>query len=233
MCKNCKPPKIIMPKPTVTVPRPVVQASPSRPAVIHHPPPTTWPGRPAAAQPRMAHAAARPGVLQSMWSFGSSGNTISDGQWFNGARGTVFATMINDNGNDGFFKNNKSVTYGNEHAEDVWLRDLTADVIAGNYATPGLNQVILCVTASPCTSVSRAMLPTTSNKVGVPGCTERLINLATNGVTHLGKNYRFQVNVICEHLYQPKVTGAKEASRRALQAMITAGIKVSCEREDP
>jgi len=167
------------------------------------------------------------------WSFGSSNDDISNNQWFKGARSTTFSTLIDDDGNSGFFKNNKSVTFGAEHAEDVWLRNVQDEVNNGKYSYNGENQVILNVTASPCTSTARmvngVLLPATSNKP--IGCTERLIAFLNNGLNDTrGWNYQFQLSIICEHLYRPQIVNAREASIAALEALSQAGARYSVER---
>lgn len=201
------------------------------------------PSRPAIQTKRNAPCGCPPpawsgNVVQRMqqgpkWSFGSSNDDISNNQWFNGARSTTFSTLIDDDGNSGFFKNNKSVTFGAEHAEDVWLRNVQDEVNNGKYSYNGENQVILNVTASPCTSTARmvngTLLPATSNKP--IGCTERLITFLNNGLNDgRGWNYRFQLSIICEHLYRPQIVNAREASMAALEALGQAGALYSVER---
>ncbi|WP_414720476.1 DUF4157 domain-containing protein [Streptomyces sp.] len=119
-----------------------------------------------------------------------------------------------------------------DHAEDAIVDAMEALDMAGQLLDNN-TLVITDLTASPCTTTERTnpatgeTLPITSNKGAAgstDGCTERLIELARDGTVN-GK--RFTISITCEHYYQPRVQGGKEASRQAVAAMQQAGIQVT------
>lgn len=78
--------------------------------------------------------------------------------------------------------------------------------------------VISDLTASPCSSRHG----TTTKAPGVEGCTERLVDLATNG--HHG--HRFQITIRAHHLYQPRIPNARALSQQAVADLTAAGITI-------
>lgn len=166
------------------------------------------------------------------FSFGASESLITNSAYFFGQQGTTFASMIDNSGNVGTYKNNKSKKYGKEHAEDVWLRAIIEGIDEGRFVDDERNQVILTVTASPCTSERRGIYPSTSNKT--KGCTEELLDFVRYGINRNGNNYYFVLTIICEHLYQPKGKGegVKEASKLALQALESVGVDCRVQFEN-
>jgi hypothetical protein len=121
---------------------------------------------------------------------------------------------------------NQSVAHGAEHAEDVAIR-VVRDNISMFKPHPAVNHLGMSITKSPCTNVPRNGLPPTSQKQ--VGCTEELINLVTNGVTHDGKTYRFELIVNVFGLYAPRVEGytqqeVLDASQEALNALTATGL---------
>lgn len=181
------------------------------------------PGRP----PGPAPAAQAGPVVQRMrrvGNFGYSNQQMTKTQFQKSGMATnlslIFETADGVTVDIGTMKSNKSVTFGDEHAEDVALRLIQEhiDMFAG---PPARNRLILSLSKSPCTSTVRLGLPTTSNKgPGVLGCTEELINLATNGITHNGITYLFELIINCRGLYAP--SPATQAILQASQAAADA-----------
>jgi len=123
-----------------------------------------------------------------------------------------------------------------DHAEDEfigWSETILGafydGVIVPNAALvpPGHNfpieMEIFGLSASPCSSVRG-----TSNKA--VGCTEELIDLATNGIQNLP--YTFSISVEADHLYQPGHMGriaGRAASQLAVEDMEQANITVDID----
>jgi len=164
------------------------------------------------------------------YTFGFSESEMDTGQWARSGQST-FNSVMYHMGDDivplGLSKSNQSVTHGAEHAEDVALRVIGANL--SMFSTVGRNHIILNLSKSPCTSTPRpdplgppgTMLPTTSNKPpGTAGCTEELLNLVATGLNDaFGNHYDFQLTIICRGLYGP---GGTNAATRASQAAVDA-----------
>lgn len=131
----------------------------------------------------------------------------------------------------------KQTTYcdGTEHAEDA-VCDHMQSILFGldgfqmpegvvadirHVRTHGNNELeITELTASPCSSSTN---PKTSSKPDTVGCTERLIELK-----NMWENdgYQLTISIEADHLYQPRIRGAKAASVEAAKALIAAGISI-------
>lgn len=103
-----------------------------------------------------------------------------------------------------------SISANGTHAE----RDLIQQLVDLKLdATP--YHLVIWISKSPCTSTSRGGLPVTGD---APGCTERLLNLAENGIA----GTTFTIDIIAHHLYKPgrRGRGVMDASRAALRALL-------------
>ncbi|MEV0697092.1 DUF4157 domain-containing protein [Saccharopolyspora sp. NPDC050389] len=103
------------------------------------------------------------------------------------------------------------------HAEDVLITGLRNNLDKFKPGPHRYHKVILSVTKSPCTSESRDGLPSTSNKSR--GCTEAILDLATNGIQDGDRVYKFKIVLVVKGLYHAKVIGGKRASDKALDAL--------------
>lgn len=83
-----------------------------------------------------------------------------------------------------------------------------------------LNKVSIHLNRSPCTSESREGYLKTSDRQ--TGCTELLIDLATNGF----KNHRFEIRIKVARIYAPSIQGSIAASKLALRALDANGINI-------
>ncbi|WP_243795046.1 DUF4157 domain-containing protein [Saccharopolyspora gloriosae] len=109
------------------------------------------------------------------------------------------------------------------HAEDLLIGGLRANLDRFSSAKNRPNQIVFSVTKSPCTSEVRDGLPATGK-----GCTEAILNLATNGLSAGGRAYKFKIDLIVRGIYHGKVQGGKKASEKALDVLEAhPGITVS------
>jgi hypothetical protein len=182
-----------------------------------------------AAVARMVRAQRMP------YSFGfDATDNLTQDQWARSGQATHASVHYFTQDGDaialGIAKSNRSVTMGSEHAEDVVIRTIRNNLTMFDPAAT--NHLVITISKSPCTSVSRTGLPVTSTKA--VGCAEELIALAAQGLQDpaTGTRYTFQLDVICRGLYAPTVAGHAQqqvlaASQEAVNAMVTAGIQVS------
>ncbi|MFI0466247.1 DUF4157 domain-containing protein [Saccharopolyspora sp. 5N102] len=103
------------------------------------------------------------------------------------------------------------------HAEDILIAGLRNNLDKFKPGPHRYHKVIFSVTKSPCTSESRDGLPSTSNKRR--GCTEAILDLATNGIQDGDRVYKFKIVLVVRGLYHAKVQGGKKASDKALDAL--------------
>jgi hypothetical protein len=202
----------------------------------HHPTPRPPAGRLAWLQ-RAAGNTAVTGWLQRApsYTFGfGEADTMTQDQWARSGQATHASVHWFTQDGDalalGIAKSNRSVTMGNEHAEDVVIRTIRNNLAM--FDPGGPNHLVVTISKSPCTSVARNGLPVTSTKA--VGCTEELIALAGQGLQDpaTGVRYTFQLDVICRGLYAPTIAGHNQAqvlaaSQEAVNALVAAGIQVS------
>lgn len=182
-------------------------------SVISTRPPAMGSGLPTQSNARLQAAQPRRTVVQlSGWKFGANDDEMSNQQWFKSGMSTFGSILVEDEDNDGELvslkvtKNLKTVTYGNEHAEDVAIR-----VLHENYSDEELNGllVILNLSKSPCSSKFG-----TSNKL--VGCAEELVDFV--------KDYKVNLIITCRGLYK----GLHE-SQEAVDWMRSKGINISVD----
>lgn len=157
------------------------------------------------------------------YAFGKADGDLNNQQWFKSGMETHgSALLINNKFPDGtslgIMKNNKSVTKGCEHAEDVFIRSIKSET-ATLSVSPAVNTVILSISKSPCSSTYK-----TSNKP--LGCAEELINFQNTvyKCPKTGNEYIFKVIVIARAVYKQS-TG----SHNALDFMREHGIEVTTD----
>ena len=161
--------------------------------------------------------------MPAKYSYGKSKDKLSNQQWFRSGMSTHGSAYLfnrsNSNGLSlGIMKNNKSKRHGCEHAEDVFIRYIKANV--GLLRTsPSVNTIVLSISKSPCSSTYG-----TSNKP--LGCAEELINFQNNPYRCpiTGNEYIFKLIVIARALYKQS-----SGSRKALTMMKLNGIEVTTD----
>lgn len=158
------------------------------------------------------------------YTFGSSDDVLDNQKWFKSGMDTHgSAVLINarypDGVSLGIFKNNTSVTHGCEHAEDVFIREITTSKVGLLAPSPQGNTVILNISKSPCSSTHG-----TSNKT--VGCAEQLIGFQNTPFRCpiTGQEYVFKLIVIARGVYKQS-----DSSTRALEMMEREGVEVTTD----